>query len=193
MSYVSRRTAIRAAAVATLSNSGVPPFPTLAKGNVFDSRGSPLQNTDDSKDLPSILVYTDTEIGVPETSMNHASLTWTVELVIEIALAADTVGRETDAQLEEQLDYLEEQVRDALFGVGEDAARFSKLYSKIGSYKSIRMGNSENNNRLAMRGIVIDLTYDSRCKDPTRLYPELKTIGMRFEGEENAPVTDVVT
>lgn len=172
------RKELRQAVVHVLTNFGAQPYPTMAEERVFDSKGDPIINVRDQSQLPCITVYTDTEVGHPITNMNSWPLEFVVELVVELSLSSDGQGTTTDAQLEAKLDDFEQQVRDALFE-GDGANGLRNMYAKVMGYKALRMGNAENNNRLAMRGIVIEFSYTSRQKCLAQAFPKLAGVSMQ--------------
>lgn len=189
--HKSHRTVLRRAIVDVLTNMKCAPYPTAAGPNVFDSKGDEVMNMAVQRQMPGILVYTDTEIGTPIV-MNSWPFQWTVEVVIELMLGSDDPTRATSPDLEAQLDDLEFDVRSALFGTIEPdnriKAAFSKLYDKVVNYRSIRMGNDNNNQRLAMRGIVVDLTYTDRHCQNVGEFEKLRSITMKTDFAQGVTV-----
>jgi hypothetical protein len=189
-----QRTEIREAIVAILTNGDADPYPTLAGRNVFDSKSDDISNNSHDSSFPIITVFTDTSVGAPSDTANSWPMEWQAEVLIEISMAADRVSVSTNKELERRLDILEEQVLDMLFErqnetgtVNEAAISFSKMYSKLLRIASFRMSNTEHQHRIAMRGIQIDLTYNSKCKSAAAALPQLKTIGMAFDSGSGAP------
>lgn len=172
---------LRQIVVGLLCNFDKAPYPTIAGPNVFDSKGDAIQNVSGQNQMATVLVYTDTESRKLSTIMNAPEWEAEVQLVIEIAVSNDSSEDQTNSEIEAKLDLLEQQVNDVLFNQfspTSKASTFRRYYTKIGDYKSLRMGNNESNNRLAMRGIVIDVALkpgSKQCTDPTEIFPELKT------------------
>lgn len=173
------RKELRQAIVHVLTNFGAQPYPTMAGDRVFDSKGDPIVSVKDQAQLPCITVYTDTEHGRPVSAMNSWPLEFVVEVIIELSMTSDGQDLITDRQVEEQLDDFEQQVRDALFEVGEGSNALRAMYAKVLEYKALRMGNANNNNRLAMRGIVIDFSYTTRQKCLADAFPKLAGMTMK--------------
>ncbi len=187
----SKRQSLRQAAVAALFNMGRAPYPTMAGPHVYDSKGDEIIHHRDQSQIPSIIVYTDKSVGEPATNMNGWPLTQQVELILELAMSADT-RTATDSALEARLDEFEQQVMDLLFdSVNSDVARkFRKLFSKIVSYESFRIGHANSNERLAMRSVSIVLEVKPECKDYSDVFPSLETIGMVSASAIDGPPQD---
>lgn len=177
----SRRSDIRKAAVSILGHNGVAPYPTIAQDRVYDSRSTVLTNYDGDDKIPAILVYTDDHEYISLENGSGWPFQNIVEIVIELTIAGDVPAEDTDGALEELLDTMEEQVIDQLFNVreSEDAIKFSKLFSKITEIKSLRVGNANNNNRLAMRGLVVTVQYSSRCKRLEEVFGDERAASIR--------------
>lgn len=191
-----KRTDLRRAAVATLSNLGRAPYPTIAGENVFDSRQDALQHHESDQDAPFILVYTDEAAAYLEASGMGGQYPWPIlqTLAIEIAVTNASASAETTPELEAKLDLLQQQVEDLLFDHSQNdhAKRFKKLYTRTLEAKSWRMASSASNNRLAMRCMEYVLLITPDCKDYAAVFGPLDTIGLTVDrnGEQlNADIT----
>ncbi|EEE45964.2 hypothetical protein [Roseibium alexandrii] len=191
-----KRTDLRRAAVATLSNLGRAPWPTIAGENVFDSRQDALQHHESDQDAPFILVYTDEAAAYLEASGLGGQYPWPVlqSLVIEIGVTNASAATETTAELEAKLDQLQQEVEDLLFDHSQNvhAKRFKKLYARTLEAKSFRMASSASNNRKAMRCLEYVLLITPDCKDYAAVFGPLETIGFTTDrnGEQlNADMT----
>ena len=189
---------LRQIVVGLLCNFDKAPYPTLAGPNVFDSKGEAVQNFAGQNQMATILVYTDTESRKVTTQMNAPEWEAEVQLVIEIAVSNDDADDQTSSELEAKLDLLEQQVNDVLFNIYAPESKaniLNKYWTKIGDYKSLRMGNTESNNRLAMRGIIIEVCLkpgSKNCQNPTEKFPELKTFRTYSDyGDDQLSVTSL--
>ena len=166
-----QRMALRTAAVLALTNYYESPWPTLAKGRVFDSRIDPIQGAEKDDLIPTISIYTDMDNGDGLSENNGGPpFRRTVDLTIWLTLGLvgeDTelgeqtlVLPQTDSQLEAMLDLFEYQVR---FCLANYQNTWSRLYIgmqlRTTGWKSDRMA-SEANVRLAARQIVATIELD---------------------------------
>ncbi|GAB2206049.1 hypothetical protein ROS1_28650 [Roseibium sp. ROS1] len=176
-----QRRDLRQAIVALLSNQGRQPYPTIAKGMVFDTKSDEIQFHAADRQCPFILVTIDRAGGVPQTSMNAwDGVTHSVEVILELGLTSDAASRQTDAQLEAALDEFEGSVLELLLDRANNpgAQALGKMYSKLLGVRSERMGHARSEHRLAMRSVSIDLELNPRCKSYEDAFPELQRIGM---------------
>ncbi len=188
----SRRTDIRLGVIAAITNSKVPPYPTMAADRAFDSRQDPYALTAGDNALPGVTVYTDANRRVPSSGGQPPFINQ-LEIIIEMSLAAQGDKVETDAEMEAKLDIFEEQVLYALFGQDSPSAGpFRKMYGKVLSADSMRLANSDGNERLAMRDLILVIEYADRCWTLGRAFPEFSELRMCFnaEGEVIAKTID---
>lgn len=184
------RTSLRKAVVHALTGQ-------LHGVTVYDSKMDPYQGHEGQQDLPAISVYSDDSvIGTMTQANTFSGASWLFEINLELAVSNNALEVETTAQLEEQLDKLEWDVLQLLFEpIGNDVAlQFGKTYHKLHDVRSLRIGHSQANDRLAMRGIMLSLEVNARCKDYSEVFPPLETVGLTFgNGDEStpAPITDM--
>lgn len=191
-----KRTDLRRAAVATLSNLGRSPYPTIAGENVFDSRQDALQHHESDQDSPSIMIYTDESAAAMDVAGMGGQYPWPIlqKLIIEIGVTSASASVETTAELEAKLDLLQQQVEDTLFDHSRNryAKRFKKVYDRILEAESWRMASSKSNDRLAMRRLEYTVMVTPTCKDYAAVFGPLETIGFTTDrnGEQlNADMT----
>lgn len=175
------RMALRCAAVLALTNYYEEPWPTLAKGRVFDSRIDPVQGALKKDDLiPSIAVYTDADSGMP-LSENNGGPPFRREVDLTLWLSIGQLGEDstaenqilelpdTDARLEAALDQFEFQARFALSNYQNKWGRlFLQQWSRMTGWRSDRLV-TEGNVRLAARQMTA--TMEIRDDD----LPEITT------------------
>lgn len=198
MSTTAKRADLRHAAVATLSNMGRAPYPTMAEGRIFDSKSDAIQHHQDQSQVPFALVYTDESVGYLEAAGMGAQFPWPTlqTLIIEIGLTSNLKDAQTDAALEDKLDRFQQQVEETLFDQSQNkhAKRFKKIYAKVLEAKSWRMASSKPNERLAMRCLEYVVLITPDCKDYASVFGPLDTIGLTVDhdGEQiQAPMTDL--
>lgn len=192
MSAIQRRD-LRQAIVAILSNQGRQPWPTIAKGMVFDTKGDEIQFHAADQQCPFILVTIDRAGGVPQTNMNAwDGVTHNVEVILELGLTSDAASRQTDAQLEAALDEYEGSVLEQLLDRANNpgAQKLGRMYSKLQGVRSERIGHARSEHRLAMRSVSIDLELNPRCKNLAEAFPELQTISMVAASAVDGPPQD---
>lgn len=158
------RIALRAATVMALKGQ------TMAGDNVFDSRNDPLEEIAAETPVPVIAVYTDEDM-VTETSRE-------VGLVIEftVNVRATVDGEEavwvpkTDDGLELTLDFINQEIRDALeAGASPAAAIWQTLVTDVKDDTSRRgILDPEEKTRLAARQIMyrVRLLRDPKAGGP---------------------------
>ena len=177
VSETPRRMQIRQGAIAVLTNMMAQPYPTLAGNRVYDSRSVDLQVDLGHAPKPSISIYTDTTKYAPVNPMCRGFAPFKVELqlIIEMSLSGWSDQVQTDNQMEELLDLMEEQVMRALFESGSDEmSAWHTMFTKILDVRSMRLSNSEYSVRLGHRDLVIDLEYSTRCNDISIAFPKLE-------------------
>lgn len=173
------RTALRLAAVGALEGvDGA--HPTIAGKRVFDSRIGDIDFKRKTDRLPLLIVMTDDDDGTPTDMRDGVSQRggppfWrNIDLTIEISMAAQAGdGAEfeigypvTDAQLEIQLDFLEDQVLRLLSeGTSGPAVAF-KSVAKILAYESHRAASDENGTRAAARLTKLKCRVKDDCRPP---------------------------
>ena len=167
------RMSVRAATVLALTNYYSAPWPTMARGRVFDSLIDPIQGAKKDDLIPSITVYTDDDVGNPLSENNggppfRREVTMSMWLTIGQMGEDDDVGDQTlvlpqtDAQLEAMLDLFEYQVRFCFANYQNKWSRLmTGLFTRVNSWKSDRLA-TEANVRLAARNItaIVELCDD---------------------------------
>ncbi|GJE54575.1 hypothetical protein [Methylobacterium thuringiense] len=174
------RTALRLAAVATLSGTKAKPA-TIAENRVFDSRITFIDPKDVTDAQPILIVQTDNDEGDPTDGKDGVSPAggppfWRMtDLVIECAMVARgddgdggfVIGYPvTDAQLEAQLDFLEWQVWMALAYAPSTIARAFRKTAKLMRYESHRQATDENGDRAAVRVLTFKCKIHDFCPMP---------------------------
>lgn len=159
------RMALRTAAVLALTNYYQAPWPTMAKGRVFDSRIDPITGAQADELVPTISIYTDDDTGDDLSSNNggppfrrmvNLTMWLTLGMIGEDSTAENpTIAfPQTDAQLEASLDLFEHQTRFAFANFGN---QWTKLllgfWTRMTMWKSDRLA-AEANVRLAARQIT---------------------------------------
>ena len=170
---------LRAAVVRTLMNR------TIAEGRVYDSKLSPLQHQAAEDNLPSICVYTESDVGQnqQETAGGRPTFVRDVDLQIEITIGtwakvevpvADgnpelVDGFEiaaSDPELEALLDLLEFQIKGLLLGDSDEAHTVARLVRKWTSWNSLPGRTDEGNNKICARQVVIAVALNDDCHLP---------------------------
>ena len=157
------RTALRLATVMALTNGFQPPYPTMARQLVFDSRIDPVQGVNADELVPIVRVMTDDDQGESLSANNGGPpFERRVNLVMEISLG--TLGQEADGglilpatepELEAMLDLFERQIERAFLDVQSPwGAELNKLCRRIERWSSLRFVEREGNERLAARQIT---------------------------------------
>jgi hypothetical protein len=157
------RTALRLATVMALANGFQAPWPTMARGRVFDSRMDPVQIVDLSEVMPIITVCTDDDTGTSLSQNNGGPpFEQSVSLVIEASIgmlgevedgtAGDIVLPETEPELEAMLDLLEDQIKLCLIHPTRRwSVEVQKHARRITSWNSQRFVEANGNVRMAAR------------------------------------------
>jgi hypothetical protein len=157
------RTALRLATVMCLANGFVGPFPTMAKGRVFDSRFDPLQVVDLTEVIPIITVCTDNTQGESLSRNNGGPPfedTCTLVLEVSIGMAGEMEDSDerfiglpqTEPELEAMLDLFERQIKVALVHPTNPwSIEFQRHARRITDWNSERFVEAEGNIRLAAR------------------------------------------
>lgn len=158
-----RLTTLEALRPAALVGTVSPAWPTLAGDFVCDSQLDPIDDLDPQNRKPSIIVYTNEDIGTAGQHSGGPEFKREVDLAIELAtLAMLKVGDDyvpgvplTDAEIESDLDLLEAQVRFALF-YGPTGSLWRKLTGRrVISITSVAHRTSEESLRLGMRTLTL--------------------------------------
>lgn len=171
--------ALRLAAILALTNYYEAPWPTIAKGRVFDSRIDPIQGADKTDLIPTIAVYTDDDIG-DALSMNNGGPPFRRNINLVMWLTLGQIGEDTDlgeqtiifpqtdSQLEATLDLFEHQTRFALANFQNPWARIFLLqWQHMTNWRSERMV-TEANVRLAARQLTATIEiHDDELPDVT--------------------------
>lgn len=153
------------------------PWPTIAGGNVFDSRLDPIDDLAPSTSKPVVVVYTEHDNGDPSQAGGGPDFKRIADLIVEVAVVARvddgaTPGAyeagvpETDAELEASLDLIEAQVRFALM-FGPTGALWRQLTrNRVMEIRSAPQRTSEERVRLAMRTLTMQVRIPDDCYDP---------------------------
>lgn len=130
--------ALRLATVGVLLNGGRQPYPTIAGGYVFDSIADEINDLDEGRRRPIIVVRTD------EDTVMYAGAALSgrqARLLIEVSVLSSIAGQDgklivdwpkTDAGIELMLGVLKWQVWNALFGF-EEISQWYRGTMKYGS------------------------------------------------------------
>lgn len=155
------RTALRLSTIAAITNGGAQPYPTLAGGQVYDSRQDAIENLVAEGRYPVIIVRTDTDQRNPRQT-NSRQIELRIEMSVVTALknsAGDwQVGwPEIDAELEAFLDLMEWQVKVALMGDGKWATWWQDAWSPWDQEISTPLwaDPKEERTRLAIRELLL--------------------------------------
>ncbi|MCJ8322786.1 MAG: hypothetical protein HRU29_01765 [Rhizobiales bacterium] len=159
-----QRLLLRRMIVAMLKNGSEAPYPTLAEGNVFDSKIDSL-NTLDDKAIPIISVYTDKDVGFNYRSDNYELKN--VEIIIEFRIASvDPEGVSvptTDFELEIKLDMLEQQIKNCINNLNNPITEiFQNFVTNIEGWNSNRIATEQSGLKFAARQIQFFATI---CDD----------------------------
>jgi hypothetical protein len=136
--------ALRLATVGVLLNGGNQPYPTIAGGYVFDSVADEINDLDEGKRRPIVVVRTDEDTVLYSGAVSSGRQ---ARLLIEVSVLssiADKDGKliinwpKTDAGMELMLGVLKWQVWNALFGMSE----MSQWYRQTMNYVSMIQYNS---------------------------------------------------
>ncbi len=167
------RTAARLAAVMALAGGFKSPWPTMAKGRVFDSRADANQIVDLTDDvLPIISVCTDDDEGESLSDNNGGPpfrhvVTMAVDLSIAMVggLGTDAEPKflhmpETEPELEALLDLFERQVKRVFQGDPTNlwSIELNKIVIRFSSWRSMRYVENDGNVRIAARRLSIQCT-----------------------------------
>jgi hypothetical protein len=159
------RTALRLAVSRDLLAD--PVIAALCPGRVFDSIMDPPAS---KKFRPTITITTEDDNGEAFDPQNGGvPFNQTVDLVLEIAMAAKGDGKDddplipvTDRELEAMLDLVEHRAIEVIT-VGEGPALTRKVSRRVPKVKSSRFPDNENGLRLAVR--VVTLSVELKGED----------------------------
>lgn len=198
---------LRAATVAAITNNDVEPFPTFAGNRVFDSRLDPIENVEPDEGMPVVLVYTDHDRG---EQLNRGTVGGQhrrdVNLIVEMAYGSfcqvpidednpdkgltiifDTPA--TDAGVEAMLDFLEAQVREAMWNPRAPLSLTNRpMVQATDGFESYRGHTAEGNNRLAARR----LSYQVQMRDDCLPGFTVGQQGADAEGPTQSPLGDLL-
>lgn len=172
------RTALRLTTMEALRPSALQatngPWPTIAGGNVFDSRIDPIDDLAPSQSVPVVCVYTEHDNGDPGQKTGGPPFLRTVDLIIEIAVVSRTAEPDqfdagvpqSDAQLDASLDLLEAQIRFSLFFHARGTLWRKLTGRNVTDLRSLPHRTSEEFDRLAMRTITMQVRIPDDCYDP---------------------------
>lgn len=161
------RTAFRLAVVMALSNGMQEPWPTMARGRVFDSRFDPRQITDLEEVMPIITVCTDDDNGDSLSDNNggppfgHSSCQLVIETSIGVLAKDDDnndIGAvpETEPELAALLDLMERQIKRALADpLNVWTEHLNKTHRGLMDWKSTPFKESDSNVRMAARRMIV--------------------------------------
>lgn len=161
------RTALRLAMVMALSGGMQAPFPTIARGRVFDSRMDPRQITDLEEVMPLITVCTDDDAGDSMSDNNGGPPFRHDQCQIVLEASIGVIGEDeeknqqaivpqTEPELEALLDLMERQVKRALADpLSPWVALLSKTHRGLMDWKSHKFVEPDSNVRLAARRMII--------------------------------------
>lgn len=195
-------TAVRLGAVEALAPAAAiaagAGFPTLAGGNVYDSRMLPLDAVREDRSTPIIAVYTETVKGEPRGPLyGSRDALFTVDLVLEIDLAirvkiGDEVGimpADSDWEGELTLDFLAAQARRAIVdAVGKGVLLY--VVKQIVDIEAYPMRLPDIGARLLRRTMRLRCAVDDDEWLPEGGLPEpLKTLRGRLAATSYAAVT----
>lgn len=180
------RTALRLATIAALTGGGnggsdsSPVWPTMARGNVFDSKRNPIEDIIGTERRPVIVVRTDLDEGhynnagapVPKLMRRDVSLILELSVLGQIHVIDPGSGKETveidspesDSQLEAALDLLEWQVKNSLFGSANFNSWWPRQWSRLG-WTSDQLYTEPDHGglRLAARWVSIPVRAPEDC------------------------------
>lgn len=158
----------RWAAVCALNNYLAEPWPTLAGGNIFDSKIEPVEDMAGDRAFPCCVVYTDYDQdpwGKARKLETERLLTLTVELMIVQATVVQ--GGEipayaldcptTDSEIESTLDLFELQIYRALTAGTAASDAFNYICSTYKTVISRRGASVEGGQRLAARQLTLEM------------------------------------
>lgn len=161
------RTAFRLAVVMALSNGMAAPWPTIARGRVFDSRMDPRQITDLEEVMPMITVCTDDDAG-DSLSDNNGGPPFghnACQLVIEATIGvlgedeeknATAVLPQSEPELEALLDLMERQIKQALINpLNTWSGHLAGTHRGLTDWKSTKFIEQDSNVRLAARRMIV--------------------------------------
>lgn len=160
------RSITRIAAVSAVNNLMQEPWPTLAKGNVFDSKIEPVEDMKADQVFPTCVIYTDYDKDYwskGKMAIGSRNLNLTIELLVVQAEEVDNSGvfnvdcPETDSEIETTLDLLEDQVFRALRNGSVAADCFNYICVDCVGVVSRRGASFESGQRLAARQITLEM------------------------------------
>ncbi len=163
------RSIARMAAVSAINNFYSEPWPTLAGGNIFDSKIEPVEDMQRDRVFPCCVIYTDYDKdhwSKGQGVHRDRFLNITIELLVIMATKLDGAGElesytvecpVTDSEIELSLDYLEAQVFRALSNGNEASDAFNFLCPSYENVISRRGASVEGGNRLAARQITLEM------------------------------------
>lgn len=162
------RTMVRLSAWAALSNHFRAPFPTIAGENIHDSKIDPVETTPGETMYPLVVVYTDYDLnGIMHrwSRSEERVLTLTFEIFVGQITDSERDGNpaglyipETDAEIEVNLDILEDQIYLALNNGTPAANCFQALCHKMSKIISRRGASVEGGTKLAARQITMEMS-----------------------------------
>ncbi len=171
------RIVLRTAAVAALSNFQREPWPTLAGGQIYDSKIEPQEIFEGENAFPLCVVYTDYDkdfVNHHQQAQKKRSLTLTIELlVVQSRADRDAQGKivldpdgnplgytistpVTDSELETSLDIFESQIFAALSAENSAAECYRYLVTGYDNIISRRGATVDGGTRLSARQLTIE-------------------------------------
>jgi hypothetical protein len=168
------RTALRLAVSRDLLAD--PVIAALCPGRVFDSIMDPPAS---DKFRPIITITTEDDSGDAFDPQNGGvPFDQTVDLVLEIAMAAKGDGEDddplipvTDRELEAMLDLVEHRAVEVIT-VGEGPALTRKVSRRVPKFKSSRFPDNENGLRLAIRVVTLSVELKGEDQLDATVVPE---------------------
>lgn len=155
----------RMAAVCALNNYMQEPWPTLAKGFIFDSKIEPIEDMKFDRTFPCVVIYTDYDKDHwPRSGRIHdpRMMSFTFEFLV-VQNKDDGNGGftlecpMTDSEIETVIDILENQTLMALKAGNEASDAFNYICPSIHQTISRRGSTVEGGMRLAARQLTIEM------------------------------------